>query len=97
LYKERCEKKRQIFLEQVGLYDRATLVYVDESGIDSYIHRSHDWAKIGELVYGEVSGKRYARESFIAAKCGSEVFAPGCFQDICNTNVFNTWLENFLV
>ena len=79
------------------MYDRSTLVYVDESGIDSYIHRAYGWAKRGELVHGEVSGKRYARESFIAAKCGSEILAPACFQGTCNTDLFNTWIEKFLV
>jgi transposase len=73
------------------------LVYVDESGIDSYLHRSHGWALSHERTYGEVSGKRFARESFIAAKCSSKVLAPLCFQGTCNTLLFNAWVEQFLV
>jgi transposase len=69
---------------------------VDESGIDSYIHRSYGWAPSTERVYGEISGKRFARESFIAARCDSKVFAPLCFQGTCNTLLFNMWVEHFL-
>ena len=68
LYKERDEGKRKAFLEYIASYSKEDLVYVDESGIDSHLHRSHGWAKKGALVYGETSGKRYACESFIAAK-----------------------------
>lgn len=70
---------------------------MDESGIDSYFHRSYGWAPSRERVYGEISGKRFARESFIAARCGSTVFAPLCFQGTCNTLLFNAWIEHFLV
>jgi len=97
LYKERDEEKRAAFLEQIAPYSKESLVYVDESGIDSYVHRPFGWAKRGELVYGEISGKRYARESFVAAKCGSEILAPFCYQGTCNTDLFNLWIETFLV
>ena len=73
------------------------MVYIDESGVDSYLHRSFGWSKRGELIYADILGKRYARESFIAAKCGSKVFAPLCFQGTCNTELFNLWIEQFLL
>jgi hypothetical protein len=97
LYKERCEVKRAAFLEQISCYQEESIVYIDESGVDSYMHRDFGWAAKGELVMGEVSGKRYARESFIAAKCGPEILAPMCFQGTCDTNLFNFWIEIFLV
>lgn len=46
---------------------------------------------------GEVSGKRFARESFVAGLCGKEVLAPLCYSGTCNTSVFNMWVEDFLV
>ncbi len=84
-------------MEQIKPYSKESLVYVDESGIDSYMHRPFGWAKRGKLVYGEISGKRYARESFVAAKCESKILAPFCYQGTCNTDLFNLWVENFLV
>lgn len=74
-----------------------SLVFVDESGIDSFIFRCHGWSKKGQAVYGTISGKRFYRESFIAAKCASKIFAPFCFQGTCYTKLFEMWIEKFLV
>ena len=97
LYKERNEEKRSVFLERISPYSKEDIVYVDESGIDSYIHRSHGWALRGQKVHGEVSGKHYARENFIAGKCGSRIIAAACFTGTCDTALFNLWIEEFLV
>ncbi len=70
---------------------------MDESGIDSYLHRCYGWSRRSQRVYGAVSGKRFARESFIAAKCESNILAPLCFQGTCNTLLFNAWVEQQLV
>jgi hypothetical protein len=52
------------------------LVYIDESGIDKFVSREYGWATKGQKVYGEVSGKRYARESFIAGSINGQIIAP---------------------
>lgn len=97
MYKERNEIKRTQYTEQISSYGKENLVYVDESGVDSYVHRAYGWAKKGDLIYGDVSGKRFARESFIAAKCGSKILAPFCFKGTCDTLLFNLWVEEILV
>lgn len=84
-------------MEQIAVYEKKDRVYVDESGIDSYIHKPFGWAEVGTLIYGEASGKRYARESFVAAKCGSQILALLCFQGTCNMALFDMWVEAFLV
>ncbi len=61
------------------------------------MHQSFGWAKRGTKVFGEISGRRYARESFVAAKRGPEILAPFCFQGTCNTDLFNLWVETCLV
>ncbi len=43
-------------------------VHVDESGINKYLRKEQVRCQAGNQVYGAVSGMRYARESFIAAK-----------------------------
>lgn len=70
---------------------------MDESGLDKFMHKTHGWSPRGTQVYGEVSGKRYGRESFVAAKCESEILAPFCYTGTCNTELFNFWLNTFLV
>jgi hypothetical protein len=39
------------------------MILLMKAFIDSYVHRSFGWVKRGTKVYGEVSGKRFARES----------------------------------
>ena len=96
LYRERDEEKRRFFLKQIAQISKKDILYIDESGIDEFAHREYGWAPKGEKVHGEISGKRYARESFIAAKCESKIIAPFCFTGTCDTMLFNTWLEHVL-
>ena len=72
-------------------------MYVDESGIDSFISRTHAWAPRGKKIYGEISGHRFARESFVAAWCDQNILAPFCYQGTCHTQLFNFWVRNHLV
>jgi hypothetical protein len=73
------------------------LVYVDESGIDTYLYNPYGYSVGGEKIYGEISGRRYDRESFIAAEIRSKVIASVCFGDTYNSELFNLWLEHFLI
>ncbi len=84
-------------MEHISQYPIDKLVYIDESGIDKFISREYGWATKGQKVYGEVSGKRYARESFIAGLNNGQIIAPFCYKGTCDTNLFNFWVSNFLV
>lgn len=84
-------------MENILNEPKENLVYIDESGIDTYLNNPWVYSIRGKQVYGEVSGKRYDRESFIAAKVGTEVIAPMCFKGTCNTEVFNIWIKNVLI
>jgi len=46
---------------------------------------------------GPISGLRYSRESFIAAKIESRILAPFCYKGTCDTALFNLWLKDFLI
>lgn len=72
-------------------------VYIDESGINKYLKREYARAPRGEKIYGAIFGKRYARESFIAAKVESKIIAPFCYTGTCDTLLFNLWLKDFLI
>ena len=72
-------------------------IYLDESGINQFLHRNYGRSARGERVQGEISGKRFARESIIAALSQGKFLAPMCYQGTCNTELFNTWLEKVLV
>lgn len=72
-------------------------MYVDESGIDKFMSREYGRALKGQKVIGEVSGKRYARESFVAGLNVGQIIAPFCYKGTCDSTLFNFWLANFLL
>jgi transposase len=73
------------------------LVYVDESGIDEFLYREHARAPRGHKIIAEISGKRFERQSIIAAKCQKEILAPFGYYGTCDSQLFNFWVENILV
>ena len=78
-------------------YPAEKLVYIDESGIDKFISREYGWGAKGSKVVGEISGRRYTRESFVAALHQKKIIAPFCYKGTCDSRLFNFWLENFLL
>ena len=65
--------------------------------MNKYFTREFARAVRGKQVFGAISGLRYARESFIAAKIESRIMAPFCYKGTCDTLLFNLWLKNFLI
>jgi len=74
-----------------------SIVYLDETGFDGHAYRQYGWAQQGQKVYGDRSGKRWQRTSLLLAQVGIKRFAPMLYAGTCNTELFNTWLEVFLV
>ena len=70
---------------------------MDESGIDQFLHREYCRAPKGKRIIAEVSGKRFARQSIIAAKCGKNIIAPLSYQGTCDTVLFNCWIKEMLI
>jgi transposase len=73
------------------------LVYVDESGIDTFLYRERARAKRGEQITEEIPGKKFARCSVVAAKCCDEIIAPFGYEGTCNSGLFAFWLETMLI
>lgn len=70
---------------------------MDESGVEECLHKNRGWSLRGVPIQGEISGKKYGRESFIAGKIGERIIAPFCYKGTCNTQVVNTWVERVLL
>jgi len=77
----------------VESYPQHKLFYVDECGLDKYIHREYGYAPVGERVHGKVSGKKYKRTNIIAAKCGDKIAAPMIYDGTTDSVLFEHWFE----
>jgi len=73
------------------------IFYVDESGIDRHLVREYGRASRGEKVYGEVSGKKFARDSVVAALNNGKPVASFGYKGTCNSGLFETWVEKVLI
>jgi transposase len=74
-------------------------VFLDESGIDEYLHRDYARAKRGKQVMVEILGRKYARVSVIAAWLPhfKSMIAPYVFEGYTDAKRFNGWLEKCLL
>ncbi len=72
-------------------------VYLDESGVNRYLHRQHARSLRGTQVLGEVSGRRFGRQSVISALKDKKFLSSMCFEGTCNTDLFKIWLKQELL
>jgi len=70
---------------------------LDQSGINQYLYRQYARSTKGKQVFGEISGKRFGRQSVISALQGKKLLAPMCFEGTCDTDLFNVWLKQELI
>lgn len=55
------------------------------------------WGKRGKLIESKKSGKYYLRTNVIAGLVERKSIAPFVFYGACNTELFNDWVETFLI
>lgn len=94
---ETSEEKRKQYKETIKAIAPERLVYIDESGIDMNICRDRGWGKRSERLLGKKSGKYYQRKNIIAGYINHKSIAPMVFNGSCNTQLFEAWVEQFLI
>lgn len=94
---EANEEKRMIYQGVIKDIPTESLVYIDESGIDIGICKDRGWGKKDEKLVGKKSGKDYQRTNIIAGLVNNKSIAPMVFNGTCNTNLFENWVEQFLI
>lgn len=72
------------------------IIYVDETGIDSYIYRPNVRAKRGVKIYSSIRGRKYERISIVAGKSGKDIFAPMIYTGTANSTFFEEWFRECL-
>ena len=78
-------------------YGSQNIVYFDESGFASESYRPHGWAKIGQKIFGLVSGNNRKATNLIMAQRKNEWLAPMLFKGSCHTETVNQWIEKMLL
>ena len=94
---EANEEKRKSYEELIKDIPKEKLVYIDESGIDMAICQDRGWGKKSEKLLGKKSGKYYQRTNIIAGYVNNKSIAPMVFKGSCNSQVFETWVEQCLI
>ncbi len=73
------------------------LVYIDETGFDTYFYREYGRSPRGELIKGKAAGKRYQLISLVAGLIDGKLTAPMTYQDTMTSAFFEAWCETFLL
>jgi len=61
------------------------------------ICKDRGWGKKSEKLIGKKSGKYYERTNIVAGYVGKKPIVPMVFNGSCNTILFETWVEEFLI
>jgi transposase len=94
---EACEEKRERYQKEIENIPSEKLVYIDESGIELTICKDKGWSAKGSPIRAKKSGKYYERTNIIAGYVNKESIAPMVFNGSCNTKLFESWVESFLI
>jgi transposase len=90
------QEQRQEFCAKLAGVDPRRLVFVDESGANTAMTRTHGRARVGQRVYTNTPG----RWESITMTCGLRlcgVTAPLAFRGATNTDIFETYVQEVLV
>jgi transposase len=81
----------------MAAYSKEQIAYVDETGIDTYLHREYGWSKRGVPLVGLVSGRRYKRMGIVAAQIGERIISPLLYEGAMDSTFFEMWFETQLL
>ena len=73
------------------------IAYVDETGIDTCLHREYVWSERGEPLIRAVSGRKFKRTGIVAAQIGKSIVAPLQYDGTMDSILFETWFEKCLL
>ena len=94
---EASEEKRQEYLELIKHISSENLVYIDETGMEVSSRKDRGWGKKNKILVGKKSGKYYERVNIVSGYVNKKAIAPMVFLGSCDTKLFESWVEQFLV
>ena len=70
---------------------------MDETGIDTYLHREYGYAPRGQKVKAAIRGRKYKRVGIVAAQLGQEIISPLTYSGTMDSRLFEFWFEKQLL
>ena len=71
-------------------------IYIDETGKNTDLDRTHGYAPKGERVEGQTHGKRTEKLNIVAAKCADGVFNEFVYDCTMKSWLFEFWFATLL-
>ena len=96
-YREQCPVKVAAYLEAINDIPTHKIVYIDEMGMDTFLHREYVYTKKGHKVIGHIPGKKYKRTGVVAAKVIKDIISPLQYDGGMDSLLFEFWFENYLM
>ena len=96
-YYEQDPEKVNEFLKEFNNLSHQTPVYIDETGFETYFHREYGRSLKGQLITGQVSGRRFQRISLVAGLINGELIAPMTYKETMTSDFFEAWFKTFLL
>lgn len=96
-YQEQDQQKVVAYQAEIKDIPPEKIVYVDESGIDTYLYREYGYAPRGQQVFGQVRGRKYQRCGIVAAQMGDRILAPFQYNGTMDSRLFEFWFSSQLL
>ena len=84
-------------MEEIAQIDPEQIAYVDETGIDIYLHREYGYAPRGQKIHTAISGRKYKRVGIVAAQLGGKIISPLEYSGTMSSGLFEFWFEKQLL
>jgi len=85
------------YKERLDRIPREKRVYVDESGINTYLQREYGRSPRGEVIEDVKCGSKFERINIIGALCNKDYYAVECYNHSTDSVYFEDWFENNLL
>ena len=90
-YIERNEEERAEFVKQLEKIPEDKRVYIDETGKNTDLERTHSYAPKGAKAEGKTHGRKPEKLNIVAAKCAEEILEPHEYGCNMNSRLFEFW------
>jgi hypothetical protein len=96
-YFEKSDEERAQYDGKIKRVPKNKRVYVDESGINTFMQREYARAPRGETVDDLRRGEKFKRVNIIGAKCGEKYYGIECYKQNTDSEFFECWFEACLL